>query len=287
MFTTGKPRPWKIRSIFGNPNINMDFVNDVASLEFKFPKKKKAKRKVRCHIKQPDWQLVSSNPGITMQDIENNIEKPWDWLCVSRNPNLTMEFVLKYIDKPWNWFIISSHSNITMQNIETNFDNPKVQWVAAYIARNPNVTQEFMDKMFNGMPLSNIIIDHPLTLISKEEIEEHLERISCKDGNSFKFSAEIDLHYISMNKNIDMDLIKKYIYIRWNWGCISANSAITMNNIIENQHLPWDCRFLSSNPNLTSQFVLEHPNYNWNIYSICCNKFNIETKLLHSVNFEQ
>ena len=56
------------------------------------------------------WDFISSNPGITMEDIDNSLKtrdaysKKWDWSEISTNPNVTPEFLNKYKKKPWDWY---------------------------------------------------------------------------------------------------------------------------------------------------------------------------------------
>ena len=46
-----------------------------------------------------NWSVISMHVNITMDDIEQNLDKPWDWSDISDNPNITIEFIEKYIDK--------------------------------------------------------------------------------------------------------------------------------------------------------------------------------------------
>jgi hypothetical protein len=71
-----------------------------------------------------DWDLVSRNPGITMQNILDNPDKPWKWYYVSQNSDVTTQFILDNPDKPWNWYGISENPNITMQFILNHPDKP-------------------------------------------------------------------------------------------------------------------------------------------------------------------
>lgn len=76
------------------------------------------------------WCKISSNPGITFDDIIKNKDLPWcwqgisenkninlqwDWKGISHNPNLTFDFVKENLDKPWNWEFLSQmiHFSIT------------------------------------------------------------------------------------------------------------------------------------------------------------------------------
>ena len=41
-----------------------------------------------------DWGFITTNPGITMDDIINHPELPWDWFGISLNPNITPDFIM-------------------------------------------------------------------------------------------------------------------------------------------------------------------------------------------------
>ena len=70
------------------------------------------------------------NPCITMEIINNNLDKPWDWEYISMNPNLTMEMINNNPDKPWNWNYISENPCVTMEMIN---NNPDKRWDWCYI----------------------------------------------------------------------------------------------------------------------------------------------------------
>jgi hypothetical protein len=58
-------------------------------------------------LRYPDknwaWYEISSNPNITMEDIDSHPDKPWNWEGISMNPNITMEDIDSHPDKPWDW----------------------------------------------------------------------------------------------------------------------------------------------------------------------------------------
>ena len=53
-----------------------------------------------------------------MEDLEQNLDKPWSLSGISNNPNITMEIIVNYPDKDWDWYCISKNPNITMEIIE-------------------------------------------------------------------------------------------------------------------------------------------------------------------------
>ena len=119
-----------------NPNIDIEFI--------------------LCHQdKNLNWQYLSQNPGINLDNIEQNINLPWDWEFISLNPNITINFILKYVEKNWDWHYLTYNPNITMDIIEQNINLP---WDWNILAINPNINLEFilnhMDKVNKNSNLS-------------------------------------------------------------------------------------------------------------------------------------
>lgn len=61
---------------------------------------------------------LSINPGITMRDIENNLDVEWSWNAIAQNPNITYEFIKKYYHKfPDKSYLVRS-PNFTIEDIK-------------------------------------------------------------------------------------------------------------------------------------------------------------------------
>jgi hypothetical protein len=45
-----------------------------------------------------------------MKFILEHPDKPWDWEGISRNPNITMNDILEHPELPWNWYGFSSNT---------------------------------------------------------------------------------------------------------------------------------------------------------------------------------
>jgi len=79
-----------------------------------------------------DWTKLSFNPSLTVQDVLENVDRPWhpsgisvvldltvqdlcqlqgrlDWTALSRNPHLCLETVVNTAYMPWNWNELSCH----------------------------------------------------------------------------------------------------------------------------------------------------------------------------------
>ena len=63
------------------------------------------------------WNLLSSNPNITFDNVLAHPDKPWNWYGLSQNPNITFDIVLAHPDKSWNWGYLSGNQNITFDNV--------------------------------------------------------------------------------------------------------------------------------------------------------------------------
>lgn len=88
-----------------------------------------------------DWNWLSENPGITMEDIKNNPQHPWKWEYISRNPNVTIQFINSMLERPWDWEKLSKNPGITIDDI---VNNPQYPWQWEWVNQNPNVTMQLV-----------------------------------------------------------------------------------------------------------------------------------------------
>ncbi len=54
-----------------------------------------------------NWDLISRNPNITIEDIYNNPDIPWNWAWVTSNPIITMEIIKENSWMPWHRYRIA------------------------------------------------------------------------------------------------------------------------------------------------------------------------------------
>jgi hypothetical protein len=132
------------------------------------------------------WNRISANLAIPIDVIKHNPNKPWCWeFVISRpdftiemfndfnidltenvyntrfalNPNITWEDIKKYnvstniFARYHYWYNASKHRNITMEIIN---DNPTYPWNYIAIARNPNITLDFIEQNINKMSFREI-----------------------------------------------------------------------------------------------------------------------------------
>lgn len=93
-----------------------------------------------------DWDFLSQNPAISLNNIITHPEYPWDWYTMSTNLNMTIEFAMEYHDK-LEWYRISENSGITMDDI-TNCHGRG--WVY------PNITPDFVMANFKRINFKSL-----------------------------------------------------------------------------------------------------------------------------------
>ena len=81
-----------------------------------------------------------------MENIENNLDKPWFWNFVIANPNFTLEIVKNNPDKPWEQLYILNNSKITIKDVENNLD---MNWDWYNVAFRDEVSIDFLSKILH------------------------------------------------------------------------------------------------------------------------------------------
>ena len=159
--------PWCWFGISLNPNLTFHFLfnnNDLIEKIIKNNNKFKFWKKTKYYCPYVEWESISENESITMEDIDNNINFPWCWENISCNPNLTIDFILKYLHKKWDWHAVTTNERITLKMI---LDNPSIPWV--------------WNKIFDKKNLSiNLILNLPVKNITNFRLV----------GNLFKFDRD-------------------------------------------------------------------------------------------------
>ena len=216
------------RKLSFNPNITIDIIK-------------------RYRDKQWDWCVLSRHKNITMEIVNANRELPWSWFYLSLNPNLTMKMICDNLEKDWNWFYISVNPNITMDDINQHINKDWAEWHWYNgISDNPNLTIDFikehLDKNWDWHKIS------------------HNPNITMDIVEKYWDAPWADWHseYLSSNKNITIEFIRKHSNLQFNWCSISENESITMKMIEDNPDLKWEPTSICRNPNLTFQMVSKY-----------------------------
>lgn len=111
---------WHHKSLSSNPNITIEFVK-------KYPN--------GVNRKGWYWMVLSKNKGISITDIDANLDLPWVWKNVYINPNFTVEHAEKYKEKDEKHFyaMFSSNPNLTEEFVSKHINE---SWNWGAISRN-------------------------------------------------------------------------------------------------------------------------------------------------------
>ena len=73
--------PWNFGAISLNPNLTINFINLICI---------RSPRDSLCKLLENwNWNEISCNSNIIINDIEDNPEYPWNYYWISENPNLS------------------------------------------------------------------------------------------------------------------------------------------------------------------------------------------------------
>jgi hypothetical protein len=173
---------------------------------------------IRANRNRLDWELLSANPIITLNIVNNNPDLDWNYKGLSRNPNITWDIVLKNPEKNWNYRELLINPNITPDIVEKNPDKFNVDDKYYWLSRNTNVTIEYIKK----------------------------------------YSDDCDMSSISrLNSNITLDIVKSNSDINY-WGLDEFslyNTNIDLSDWLLNKSFNWDIKNLSMNSSIFWQIM--------------------------------
>jgi hypothetical protein len=195
-----------------------------------------------------DWDGLSENPNISLNDMFNNPNKPWDFKfkAATKVKNFKEEVLNRMEFWRESAFALSSNLNITMDDIRLGI---KYGWRWRYdqLSKNPNVTVDFVEKTI--------------------------------ENNNPYLNGYWQFNELSKNPNITIDFVKKYYKKKsnevdeldlsknsheyFNFNYLTNNSAISLQDMMDNPQLPWCKIALAKKPNVDFEFVatqLEEPN---------------------------
>jgi hypothetical protein len=223
-------------------------------------------------IEKPwDWNLLSANPTIDQEDVQNFPELPWNWRMFSMNPGLWFEFVVAHLDWDWDWTALSENRAITWSHVK-RYPNLPWNWTAMTVNPNLSVETIFAHPEFpwtNASKNPNLrltdVLAHPdypwdgfdLTMNTK-----------AWTANDLVAHPDLPWHWAQISSTLPMtqELLKNPVLInKWDYSSLSRNPSITLDIIEAFPDQPWDWTRISQNPNLTLDYVLEHPDVAWDI----------------------
>lgn len=218
-----------------------------------------------------NWNYVSSNRGITTQDVDAHPELSWDYYGLSRNPNVTLDYVLAHLDRndSWFWDSLSANPHV-VTSMRCVHDHPELPWCYNGLARNPKVSiDELLTKVADATTGEPIGL--PSAAWSHLSTRRDLApECLLKDIGTHKF----EMYGVSSTQrwplHVLVDTIKPIYVERYKQQLegifrdgehyhlkndmsdliqgISINRNRTTCDLLENPKFPWDWRFISCNP---------------------------------------
>lgn len=137
-----------------------------------------------------DWGIISKNPVITFEIMQENDDLPWDYNGFSQNPNLKIDNVKNNMSYGWNWHTISNNVGISEEDIE---NNPNLPWDYSWVINNPNVSIEFLEKHIDKLDSRDLSKCPKLTFdfIKKYHNDRSKIDFSLLSTNPLTFENEI------------------------------------------------------------------------------------------------
>lgn len=85
-------------------------------------------------------------------------------------------------------------------------------------------------------------------------------------------------HTISSNRNLNIEIVKKYPDYPWKMCCLSLNPNVTIDVVKSNPDINWNMSAFSHNINVTPEIVINNPDIDWDVKQFNRNKnFTVET----------
>lgn len=258
--------PWN--PFYISSNLNVDIVailRDIESRNFWYWEAISSRTDLTMalvlgHMDAPwSWRAISANPAVyTLADVEMHPYLPWDWTEVSRTIHLPFYFVQRNIGYGWDW----EHISLRVQHASYVLLNPDYPWNYRTMSYNYNFGQGDLVQFFEN-PYFNT--------------------------NKFIWSC------VSLNPNVTLNLVRRFMHLPWNWKRLSSNYGVKMADILKfpdlfdkwhwnrlsarapmwavlnSPGLPWRWKQVSANKNITMHLVEANMDKPWNWKSLSKN----------------
>lgn len=211
--------PWEYSYISLNPNLTIEFINSHIDEDWDWNKIQKHPNIIN-NIDELNYPYIECHISDYINEIENNF---WNVDWEKTTLNINFEYIKNNVNYPWDWKMLSMCTDLI--NI---ISNPDLEWNYQFIAKNINITSEFIDSNINKFTNDNIIGFDPNWI------------------------------WFSKNPSITIDYIKNNLNKSWQWSDISKKINITMKVIEDNPTLRWNFSSIIENPNLTIKFIQKY-----------------------------
>lgn len=218
--------PWSYRDLCANPNITLQFMIQYA-----------IKPSGRVDL---DWNALSRNPMITMDNIERHPSYPWSDRHISANPNVSSNYVLTTgQERAWDFNYLSANPGITERDIYKNV----LPWNHITLSSNPHLPAKY-------------VCDNPLYAWNMHSVSTNAN-ITMTDVDTFH-SIKWDYSGLSTNPNITMQYVLRTRERPWRPQLLLINPSITLDDVASNMEYFSECDVvpqLCSNPTITTEWI--------------------------------
>lgn len=200
------------------------------------------------------WHDLSVELDISY--IEKYPNLPWSYPDISYNKSLTLNYYLKnkdYLTLP----IVIMNSKDVIKILDYHNKDNQLKYIGRLSSSNPYIDIDTVLK-YEGWNW------YELSKNSGIKIEDIIATIDTLPWDS---------EGLSKHPNINLDFIKKYPNIKYNWQSLSKNIQMDINELQDNLNLPWDWDFLSQNCNIPLKDIMTKIGYPWNFYYLSINHF--------------
>lgn len=226
---------WDYELLCGNPNISFAFMNEYII-------KPDA-------VKRINWQLISSNPAVSLFDILNNQTYQWDHQYLSANTNITSNFILNE-GRDYNWYrpFVCSNKGLTAKDIFKSTLKSLFEWDYKNLSSNPNLPIVYVkDNLDNDWNFHEISSNAGLV-----DVEQYHQ-------------IPWDYHGLSMNRNTTMNYVNRNKHRAWHIPSLLSNSSLHFNSFdyewIRTKYIDPVQTYLCSNATITSAWVKKNKSY--------------------------
>lgn len=236
---------WNYRILSDNPNITPDIRSKYPQYPWKPLKAKKVSKKndIEKKSKQPIFRNMlkqsaglhedrfdlSSSLKINWQIVRDNPTIPWDWNKLTINPSISLQDILGNSNYPWNWNELSYHKDLIKENIL-----PGKLWNWPYLSKRfcipwDQIHDHNQIDYTNNYLLNNLLADGILTpefIESHPEINWFTNSLVKNESLSIDYLLSIydkipnfDLLTIIFRHDFKWNIIFRYQNIDWSVRC--------------------------------------------------------------------
>jgi hypothetical protein len=213
-------------------------------------------------------------------EIDKHIDDyPWSWRVLKYRSDLTLEFAIKWFPLKEIAFNVASQTiNVSLQDIKKHeaYWLSNINW-EEYVLRNKSITTDIVHEYFYQIcyrhpttkPYNNEFIKHLtfemylcyIEVTNTIGTKETLNKLMLTEGiGAFKnlTSDNESFEQFQSNGNVNLSIIEKYPYIKWNHECLAKNPTNNEEHYKKYFWLVNAENIMLCAHNMTFNFLIEH-----------------------------